>query len=82
MSLVGPRPHPIDDVSRYGHHDFRRLLAKPGMTGLWQVEGRSTLEWAESVQLDLYYVENWSLTGDLVLLVRTFRAVLDGRGAA
>jgi exopolysaccharide biosynthesis polyprenyl glycosylphosphotransferase len=81
MSLVGPRPHPIDDVSRYGHHDFRRLLAKPGMTGLWQVEGRSTLDWTESVQLDLYYIENWSLSGDLVLLVRTFRAVLDGRGA-
>jgi exopolysaccharide biosynthesis polyprenyl glycosylphosphotransferase len=82
MSLVGPRPHPIDDVERYGERDFRRLMAKPGITGLWQVEGRSDLDWNESVQLDLYYIENWSWTGDIVLMVRTIRAVLIGRGAA
>lgn len=81
MSLVGPRPHPLDDVDRYSAHDFRRLLAKPGMTGLWQVEGRSELDWAESVQLDLYYIENWSLVGDVILMLRTVRAVLTGRGA-
>ena len=81
MSLVGPRPHPIDDVSRYQMYEYRRLLTKPGMTGLWQVEGRSTLQWREAVRLDLYYVENWSVAGDLVLLGRTVRAVVGGRGA-
>ncbi len=82
MSLVGPRPHPIDDVARYGRDDYRRLMAKPGITGLWQVAGRSDLDWTESIQLDLHYVENWSMTGDLVLIGRTLRAVLTGRGAA
>lgn len=81
MSLVGPRPHPLDDVDRYEFEAFRRLSLKPGMTGLWQVEGRSDLPWAEALQLDLYYVESWSLSGDLVLLGRTVRAVLQGRGA-
>jgi lipopolysaccharide/colanic/teichoic acid biosynthesis glycosyltransferase len=82
MSLVGPRPHPLDDVSRYAAEAFRRLALKPGMTGLWQVEGRSDLDWAEALELDLYYVETWSLSGDVVLLLRTIRAVLQGRGAA
>lgn len=82
MSLVGPRPHPLDDVARYGRDDYRRLMAKPGITGLWQVAGRSDLDWTESIQLDLHYVENWSMTGDLVLVGRTLRAVLGGRGAA
>ena len=59
----------------------RRLALKPGLTGLWQVEGRSNLSWAEALQLDLYYVETWSLSGDLVLLARTVRAVIQGRGA-
>lgn len=81
MSLVGPRPHPIDDVSRYELEAFRRLTLKPGMTGLWQVEGRSDLDWPEALQLDLYYVERWSLSSDIVLLARTIRAVLQGRGA-
>lgn len=81
MSLVGPRPHPLDDVARYGRDDYRRLLAKPGITGLWQVAGRSDLDWRESIQLDLYYVENWSMAHDLVLIARTLRAVLTGRGA-
>lgn len=81
MSLVGPRPHPLDDVARYGTHDYRRLMAKPGITGLWQVAGRSDLDWTESIQLDLYYVENWSMTRDLVLIGRTLRAVVTGRGA-
>jgi exopolysaccharide biosynthesis polyprenyl glycosylphosphotransferase len=82
MSLVGPRPHPLDDVDRYELEAFRRLALKPGMTGLWQVEGRSDLSWAEALQLDLYYIESWSLAGDLVLLARTVRAVIQGRGAA
>ena len=82
MSLVGPRPHPLDDVDRYEVEAYRRLALKPGLTGLWQVEGRSSLTWAEALQLDLYYVETWSLAGDAVLLARTVRAVLKGRGAA
>jgi exopolysaccharide biosynthesis polyprenyl glycosylphosphotransferase len=81
MSLVGPRPHPLDDVDRYGLEAFRRLALKPGMTGLWQVEGRSDLAWPEALRLDLNYVERWSLLGDLVLLARTVRAVVQGRGA-
>lgn len=81
MSLVGPRPHPLDDVHRYELHAYRRLALKPGMTGLWQVEGRSDLEWSEALQLDLYYVETWTLSGDIVLLARTARAVFTGRGA-
>jgi lipopolysaccharide/colanic/teichoic acid biosynthesis glycosyltransferase len=75
MSLVGPRPHPACDVLNYAEMDMRRLLVRPGMTGLWQVGGRSGLSWEESVRLDLYYVENWSLMGDLVILWRTFKAV-------
>lgn len=81
MSLVGPRPHPLDDVNRYEIEAYRRLALKPGLTGLWQVEGRSDLDWAEALQLDLYYVESWSLSGDIVLLARTVRAVIQGRGA-
>jgi lipopolysaccharide/colanic/teichoic acid biosynthesis glycosyltransferase len=57
------------------------LALKPGMTGLWQVEGRSDLEWAEALRLDIYYVETWSLAGDFVLLSRTLRAVIRGQGA-
>jgi exopolysaccharide biosynthesis polyprenyl glycosylphosphotransferase len=82
MSLVGPRPHPLDDVDRYELDAYRRLALKPGLTGLWQVEGRADLTWQEALQFDLYYIETWTLSGDLVLLARTARAVLQGRGAA
>ncbi|MSW41775.1 MAG: exopolysaccharide biosynthesis polyprenyl glycosylphosphotransferase [Actinobacteria bacterium] len=81
MSLVGPRPHPLDDVERYDDTARRRLTVKPGMTGLWQVSGRSDLDWDEGVLLDLHYVENWSLALDLVLLARTASAVLRGTGS-
>ena len=81
MSLVGPRPHPLDDVERYDVMATRRLLAKPGMTGLWQVSGRSDLEWNEAVTLDLYYVENWTLSLDMIIFLRTVKAVITGRGA-
>ncbi|MCU1659161.1 MAG: Undecaprenyl-phosphate galactose phosphotransferase [Pseudonocardiales bacterium] len=81
MSLVGPRPPLPDEVERYHTHMHRRLLVKPGMTGLWQVSGRSDLSWDESVRLDLYYVENWSLALDLAIIARTVWAVLQGRGA-
>jgi exopolysaccharide biosynthesis polyprenyl glycosylphosphotransferase len=81
MSLVGPRPPLPREVAQYGDDVRRRLLVKPGITGLWQVSGRSDLSWDDSVRLDLYYVENWSLMQDLMILVRTARAVLRGSGA-
>lgn len=81
MSLVGPRP-PLPEESRTYDPDVgRRLLVKPGMTGLWQVSGRSDLSWEESVRLDLRYVEEWSLTLDAMILWKTARAVLAGKGA-
>lgn len=81
MSLVGPRPPLPDEVSQYEHDVHRRLLVKPGMTGLWQVNGRSNLSWDESVRLDLYYVENWSVALDLLILWRTYAAVVAKDGA-
>ena len=81
MSLVGPRPPLADEVARYERATHRRLLIKPGITGLWQISGRSDLAWDEAVRLDLYYVENWSLTGDVLILWRTFKAVVDPVGA-
>lgn len=82
MSLVGPRPQVAKEVALYDHAAARRLFVKPGMTGLWQVSGRSNLGWEESVRLDLFYVENWSLTADVAILARTVRAVLASEGAA
>lgn len=81
MSLVGPRPPLVAEVSGYGNDARRRLLVRPGITGLWQISGRSNLDWEETVRLDLYYVENWSLVGDLVILWRTLRAVISSEGA-
>lgn len=81
MSLVGPRPPLPSEVEAYEHDVRRRLLVKPGLTGLWQVSGRSNLSWQDSVRLDLYYVENWSLAGDLIILLRTVRAVFRSTGA-
>ena len=81
MSLVGPRPPLPSEVAQYERDAHRRLLVKPGITGLWQVSGRSDLSWADTVRLDLYYVENWSLTGDLLILWKTLSAVFRGRGA-
>jgi exopolysaccharide biosynthesis polyprenyl glycosylphosphotransferase len=81
MSLVGPRPPLEREVSQYETHVHRRFLVKPGITGLWQVSGRSNLSWEDTVRLDLYYVENWSLTGDIVILWRTARAVFARNGA-
>ena len=82
MSLVGPRPQIAAEVALYTDAARRRLLARPGITGLWQVSGRSELEWEEAVKLDLYYVENWSFVDDLVILARTARAVLKPGGSA
>lgn len=81
MSLVGPRPPLQTEVQGYEQHVHRRLYIKPGLTGMWQVNGRSDLSWEESVRLDLYYVENWSLTGDLIILWRTFRVLIAPVGA-
>jgi exopolysaccharide biosynthesis polyprenyl glycosylphosphotransferase len=81
MSLVGPRPPLPEEVERYQGDVRRRLLVKPGLTGLWQVSGRSDLSWDESVRLDLYYVENWSLGFDFAIIARTVSAVLRRRGA-
>lgn len=81
MSLVGPRPQVPDEVAQYGEDDHRRLMVRPGLTGLWQVSGRSNLTWEESVRLDLCYVDNWSMAGDLVILFKTMRAVLRADGA-
>jgi exopolysaccharide biosynthesis polyprenyl glycosylphosphotransferase len=81
MSLVGPRPPLPDEVAKYVDHVRRRLAVKPGITGLWQVNGRSDLSWDESVRLDLRYVENWSLMLDLQILWKTLSAVVGGSGA-
>lgn len=81
MSLVGPRPPLPEEVAGYDEREHRRLAVKPGLTGLWQVSGRSDLSWQESVSLDLWYVDNWSVSTDMSLLARTLRAVTDGRGA-
>jgi exopolysaccharide biosynthesis polyprenyl glycosylphosphotransferase len=81
MSLVGPRPPLPAEVAAYADDVRRRLAVKPGMTGLWQVSGRSDLSWEEAVRLDLRYVENWSLSLDLVILLRTMTAVLRSSGA-
>jgi lipopolysaccharide/colanic/teichoic acid biosynthesis glycosyltransferase len=81
MSIVGPRPPVPDEVEAYEKHVHRKFLVQPGITGLWQVSGRSSLSWEDSVRLDLYYVENWSLIQDLVILFKTVRAVLTSDGA-
>lgn len=81
MSMVGPRPQIAAEVAQYGDIEHRRLLVKPGMTGLWQVSGRSALSPTESVRLDAYYAENWSIAGDAVIILRTIKAVLGKDGA-
>ncbi|MDH2409975.1 sugar transferase [Streptomyces fenghuangensis] len=81
MSLVGPRPPLPEEVERYDDTELRRLSVRPGITGLWQVGGRSDLTWDETVALDLRYVDNWSCAMDAGVLARTFRAVVSARGA-
>lgn len=81
MSVVGPRPQVQREVDSYDGEMRRRLLVKPGVTGLWQVSGRSDLSPEDSVRLDLSYVENWSMVLDLALIARTVGAVTRGDGA-
>jgi lipopolysaccharide/colanic/teichoic acid biosynthesis glycosyltransferase len=81
MSVVGPRPPLRREVDTYNDQVRRRLLVLPGITGLWQVSGRSDLSWEDSVRLDLSYVENWSITNDLLIAAKTIRTVIAGSGA-
>ena len=81
MSLVGPRPHPVDDVSRYELHHYRRLDVKPGITGLWQITARKSPSFELNMHLDLTYIENWSLRLDLRILARTVRVLFAPEGA-
>jgi lipopolysaccharide/colanic/teichoic acid biosynthesis glycosyltransferase len=81
MSLVGPRPPLPSEVAKYSSDAYRRLAVRPGMTGLWQVSGRSDLSWDDTVRLDLFYVDNWSMLRDLAILLRTAQAVVGSRGA-
>ncbi len=81
MSLVGPRPPLEAETLRYTPEMMRRMRVRPGITGLWQISGRSDLTWSETVRLDLYYVDNWSMLQDLVILMRTVSVVFTGRGA-
>ena len=81
MSLVGPRPALPDEMLKYGEYVRRRLAVKPGITGLWQVSGRSNLPWEETVRLDIRYVENWTFFLDLQILWKTWAAVTRGDGA-
>lgn len=81
MSVVGPRPHLADELDRFPDEGLRRLLIKPGITGLWQVSGRSNLSFAQSIRLDLRYVEDWSLVGDLVIIGKTVKALVHPKGA-
>lgn len=81
MSIVGPRPPLRCEVETYNGEAARRLLVRPGITGLWQVSGRSNLSWDEAVRLDLSYVENWSMISDLVIILKTIKAVLLRQGA-
>ena len=81
MSIVGPRPPLQREVELWDEDVSRRQLVRPGITGLWQVSGRSDLSWEESVRLDLHYTQNWTLGLDAVIVMRTVWAVVAGRGA-
>ncbi len=81
MSLIGPRPALHSEVAKYDDDAMRRLSVRPGLTGLWQVSGRSDLSWEDTVRLDLYYIDNWSMVQDISILARTAGAVLGSRGA-
>lgn len=81
MSVVGPRPPLAREVAAYDDEVRRRLLVRPGITGLWQVSGRSDLSWEDSVRLDLFYVENWSMVADMLIVLKTVKAMVGGSGA-
>jgi exopolysaccharide biosynthesis polyprenyl glycosylphosphotransferase len=81
MSLVGPRPHLPEEIAAMDSDTLRRLAVRPGITGLWQVSGRSDLTFQEAAALDTYYADNWSLGGDALIAARTVKAVVAGKGA-
>ncbi|MDA3936866.1 MAG: sugar transferase, partial [Actinomycetota bacterium] len=81
MSLVGPRPPLVHETEQYSDHHWRRMEVLPGMTGLWQVSGRSSLSFDDMVRLDLFYIQNWSVGFDMSLLLRTIPVVLRADGA-
>lgn len=82
MSFVGPRPSPLDEAEQYAPHHYRRLIVKPGITGLWQVSGRNTIsDFDHRVALDLKYIDSWSLMLDFKILLKTIPAVISARGA-
>jgi lipopolysaccharide/colanic/teichoic acid biosynthesis glycosyltransferase len=81
MSLVGPRPILPEEAPQLGDFHFRRQIAKPGLTGIWQVSGRKDTSWEERMAFDIKYVQEWSIALDLILIFRTFKAVLSGKGS-
>jgi lipopolysaccharide/colanic/teichoic acid biosynthesis glycosyltransferase len=81
MSLVGPRPHLPEEVAKYEHHHKFVLALKPGITGLAQIAGRSDLDFEKEIQLDTYYIENWSLWLDIKIILKTFKVVITGKAS-
>ena len=81
MSLVGPRPVLPDELALLGDEQQRRHLTKPGLTGLWQISGRKEISWEDRMRLDLHYIETWSIALDVIILAKTVKAVISGRGA-
>ena len=82
MSLIGTRPPTVDEYNQYSAHHKRRISIKPGITGLWQVSGRSEItDFEEIVRLDCFYIDHWSITGDIKILLKTFAAVFTGKGS-
>jgi exopolysaccharide production protein ExoY len=81
MSLVGPRPIVPDELTRYGENARAYLSVRPGLTGLWQVSGRSACSFEERIQLDVHYAHNWSFSNDLMIVLRTFSVVMSRRGS-
>jgi lipopolysaccharide/colanic/teichoic acid biosynthesis glycosyltransferase len=81
MSLVGPRPMLEEEVAQLEENHQRRHLIMPGLTGLWQISGRKETSWEERMLLDLYYIDQWSISTDIAILLKTFKVVVDGRGS-
>jgi lipopolysaccharide/colanic/teichoic acid biosynthesis glycosyltransferase len=81
MSIVGPRPLLLEELPLLGDEDHRRHLAKPGLTGLWQINGRKETSWDERIQLDLRYVHDWSIGLDLGIIFKTIKVVFSGKGS-
>ena len=81
MSIVGPRPIVKKELEKYGNHKQQILIIKPGMTGLWQISGRTDLNYSERIELDLYYIENWSLFSDIIILLKTISVFFKIRNA-